>query len=173
MNEQIVTYVAGERARGVTDEAIRGALLAQGWKDENVSEVMTGILSTNQKREFSIGGLFEGRLSRWNYFVTSMIFLGCNILLLIVLGLGAFFFDEVFAYIMYATYIVTFPLGFSLSIRRIHDNDWSGWLVLVLLVPMLNFIFGLVLLFKKGTDGANTYGLPQTKRGFVNTLLNL
>ncbi len=44
--------------------------------------------------------------------------------------------------------------------RRLHDMEYSGWLSPLLFVPLLNFIFGLILLFKGGTEGKNKYGKP-------------
>ena len=50
-------------------------------------------------------------------------------------------------------------------IQRLHDLDASGWWVLIALLPIihpgfmiLGLPFGLVLLFAKGTEGANKYG---------------
>jgi len=60
---------------------------------------------------------------------------------------------------------------------RLHDIGRSGWLSLLLLVPIVNFIFMLVLLFVPGDDD-NDYGLkPFSSRGgaavasFVATLV--
>lgn len=57
--------------------------------------------------------------------------------------------------IIYATML---PVSVCLAIRRLHDLDRSGWFYLTSLVPVVNVILGLYLLFAKGTDGANQYG---------------
>ncbi len=36
-NEQLTQYIAAERARGVSDEALRAALLTSGWKEEDIN----------------------------------------------------------------------------------------------------------------------------------------
>jgi uncharacterized membrane protein YhaH (DUF805 family) len=41
-------------------------------------------------------------------------------------------------------------------IKRAHDMDWSGWTVLIGLIPLV----GLIFVFKRGSPGANRYGLP-------------
>lgn len=46
------------------------------------------------------------------------------------------------------------------NIRRTHDLDKSGWWNLLLLIPLINFIFILYLFVAKGTDGPNRFG-PQ------------
>lgn len=47
---------------------------------------------------------------------------------------------------------------FCLAIRRLHDLDRSGWWVLLSFVPIINFIFGLYLMFRKGVAGGNRFG---------------
>lgn len=42
--------------------------------------------------------------------------------------------------------------------RRLNDMGKSGWMGLLMLVPLVNFIFALWLLFGRGDDGANEYG---------------
>ncbi|MBQ7198976.1 MAG: DUF805 domain-containing protein, partial [Selenomonadaceae bacterium] len=46
----------------------------------------------------------------------------------------------------------------SLIIKRLHDLDKGGLWVLIMLIPIVDFFFGLYLLFAKGTDGYNQYG---------------
>ena len=48
--------------------------------------------------------------------------------------------------------------SFLPTIQRLHDFNTSGWLSLLTLVPFVNFIFFLVLLFIPGTDGRNRFG---------------
>ncbi len=47
----------------------------------------------------------------------------------------------------------------SYGVRRLHDFDKSGWWYLLSLVPLVNFVFALILLFAPGTAGANRYGV--------------
>jgi uncharacterized membrane protein YhaH (DUF805 family) len=47
-------------------------------------------------------------------------------------------------------------LGFMLTIQRCHDFNASGWLSLLMIVPLVNLIF----LFIPGTDGQNRFGAP-------------
>ncbi|WP_425918921.1 DUF805 domain-containing protein [Acinetobacter sp. TSRC1-2] len=48
-----------------------------------------------------------------------------------------------------------------ISIRRLHDMNRSGWLILLFLIPLLNIFMGLYLLLGSGTNGVNNYGLPR------------
>ena len=45
-----------------------------------------------------------------------------------------------------------------LGIRRCHDVNHSGWLILLLFIPVIGNIFSLYLLCAKGTAGPNSYG---------------
>lgn len=48
--------------------------------------------------------------------------------------------------------------GFAITVKRFHDLEMSGWHLLLMAVPLVNLYFGFLLLFKKGTLGANSYG---------------
>lgn len=55
--------------------------------------------------------------------------------------------------------------SFMLAIQRLHDFDSSGWLTLLLLVPLVNVIFGFILWFVPGTDGENRFGRKTPPNG--------
>lgn len=58
-------------------------------------------------------------------------------------------------------------------IRRFHDLGQSGWLAIFSLVPVINFIVFLILLFSKGDAGKNKYGYPVKKSAnVIDVLLN-
>lgn len=46
-------------------------------------------------------------------------------------------------------------------IRRLHDANRSGWLCLLLLVPLLQIVLMLYVLFASGSKGVNDYGAPR------------
>jgi uncharacterized membrane protein YhaH (DUF805 family) len=46
----------------------------------------------------------------------------------------------------------------AVAIRRLHDTDKSGWLLLLALIPLLGFIILLVFYIQEGTKGPNQYG---------------
>lgn len=48
------------------------------------------------------------------------------------------------------------------AIKRLHDINMSGWWYLIFLIPYINLIFGLYVLFADGTKGPNNYG-PDPK----------
>ena len=48
--------------------------------------------------------------------------------------------------------------GLSMSIRRLHDIDRTGWWVLIGLVPLIGAILLIVWACFRGTTGPNSYG---------------
>ena len=52
----------------------------------------------------------------------------------------------------------TFIPHLSVSVRRLHDIDRSGWFILVGLIPFVGWIFLLIWFCTEGTLGANRYG---------------
>lgn len=50
----------------------------------------------------------------------------------------------------------------AVSVRRLHDQDRSGWLLLLLLIPFLGWFALLVLFCLDGTRGNNRFG-PDPK----------
>ena len=59
-----------------------------------------------------------------------------------------------------AILIWSIPLFVSLYVRRLHDLNMSGLYALLILVPIVNLILLLYLLFAPGKDKKNMYGKP-------------
>ncbi len=58
-------------------------------------------------------------------------------------------------------YVFCLPLvilSYMNSIKRAHDLDKPGWIVIGFLIPVVDIILAIYLLFFKGTDGPNQYG---------------
>ena len=54
-------------------------------------------------------------------------------------------------------WVALMVIAFMLTIQRCHDFNVSGWLSLLMLIPLANLIF----LFIPGTDGPNRFGGPS------------
>lgn len=55
-------------------------------------------------------------------------------------------------------YIPIFAIAFIMAKRRLNDLNKSGWLSLLLVVPLVNLVFALYLLFWPGSTSSNNYG---------------
>ena len=60
----------------------------------------------------------------------------------------------------FVAYAAVTACTFIFIIKRLHDLDWTGWLSILSLIPILNLILGLILVFAPGTSGPNKYGPP-------------
>lgn len=59
--------------------------------------------------------------------------------------------------------LVVFYLYFYIVVvaRRLHDLNKSGWLMLLMLVPVVNILFIFYLLLARGTARHNRFGAPR------------
>jgi len=70
--------------------------------------------------------------------------------------------------------LLLFLFFFSVLTRRLHDLNKSGWLSLLVFVPLANVIMGIILLFKPGTHESNKFGAqPQGGKFIVKELFAL
>ena len=121
---------------------------------------------------------FEGRACRMEAIsfalVSTIIFLGLIILMLILMGLGSAASSNgsgsgIFGILSLLVGLLTLILGIILLVpgwgvgcRRLHDLNLSGWLQLLYIVPVINGFIGIVFFvmfyFIPGTEGDNQYG---------------
>jgi uncharacterized membrane protein YhaH (DUF805 family) len=107
----------------------------------------------------------RGRLGRVRYIGYSMgLMLVCSIVLGIAVAATASN-PALLAVIVIAGYAAMIIMSFLLTIQRAHDMNSSGWLALVILIPLVNMLFWFV----PGTDGENNYGKkpPPNTTGVV------
>lgn len=105
---------------------------------------------------------YDGRASRREYiirmFTISIIIYSIDILineflrssstLIVILG-----------FLLTIIAFISFLLYFMLSVRRLHDFNYSGWWQLLILLPLGRLLL-IVLACKKGTPTPNKYGEP-------------
>lgn len=54
------------------------------------------------------------------------------------------------------------------GVRRVHDHDKSGWLFLLSFVPLIGWIFFLIMTLTPGTKGENSYGYDPREGDFLS-----
>lgn len=108
-------------------------------------------------RAFSL----HGRIGRLRYLAWSMTLSAAALALLAFAGIG-FALSQVLGVILVGLIGLGFlVVGVQIGAQRLHDIGWSGWFLLLHLVPVVGSFFPLVMLLMPGKAGANRYGPPQ------------
>ncbi|MDE2561497.1 MAG: DUF805 domain-containing protein [Sphingomonadales bacterium] len=58
--------------------------------------------------------------------------------------------------------------SFAVAVRRLHDQNRTGWLMLLALIPFFGWFALLVLMLLDGSPGDNLYGPDPKGRGTVD-----
>lgn len=101
----------------------------------------------------------EGRMGRMRYLGSNALGLACGLGLWI--GLMAVAISLSKAALLWGGGLITLLLvlwSIRLTVLRLHDLNRSGWWALLQLVPGLNAVFSLVLVFWPGSPDENDYG---------------
>ena len=130
----------------------------------------------NQDNPLSSSGRF-GRLSYAAWIFLSSI-IAIIVLFILVLSTGIFNTNvseisglPLIAMLMFGVVYITFLyLSFVFTIRRLHDRNQSGWLSLLVIVPLINLFFMIYLFCAKGTTTTNSYGPPRMTQGWEKVL---
>ncbi len=105
--------------------------------------------ATQPVRVFSTAG----RIGRARYIAYGF---GLYLLSVFVGVLGARLFGDVGAVLASVAWVAMAVLGVMLTIQRCHDFNMTGWLALLIVVPLANLVFLIV----PGTAGPNRFGAP-------------
>jgi uncharacterized membrane protein YhaH (DUF805 family) len=128
----------------------------------NPYQTPTGQLQTEDDQAFGEVSFFNpsGRLNRLRYWAHGMTmaiaFYAVIIAGVLLMGQGSMF---VGGAILGVGYIAMLVFSFIIVIQRLHDLNKSGWMSLLMLVPLVNIYLMVLVIFFKGTPGRNDYGL--------------
>lgn len=114
---------------------------------------------TSEVGELNIWGV-EGRLGRMRYVAWSMVFMlaMAPVMLISMLALKASVLLGTL--LMASAGIVAMIIAIQISVKRLHDIGWSGWLLFISLIPVVGSIFQLLIFIMPGSPGNNRYGAP-------------
>jgi uncharacterized membrane protein YhaH (DUF805 family) len=70
-------------------------------------------------------------------------------------------------------YITMIVFIFILAKRRLNDLNHTGWLALIMLIPLVNILFGLYIIFAPGKPDHNRFGPPPTKNSILVKIAGL
>ena len=103
---------------------------------------------------------FSGRIGRMRLLAWSLI-LGLIASVVALLVLLAIKVSPTLAITFGATLTLVFVVvNLRINAQRLHDLNWSAWMLLLHLGPVANLVLTLALLLMPGTPGPNKYGLP-------------
>lgn len=104
---------------------------------------------------------FGGRSSRSEYWLFVLIYLIIYIIAMVidvwVLGVDPSSGFGILAGIVTLVHIIP---SIAVGVRRLHDTDRSGWWILIVFIPLIGWIWLIVLYCIAGTPGPNRFG-PQ------------
>ncbi len=125
------------------------------------ASLSTGNSGTYNPSLFSFGG----RIGRMRYLAYNF---GLNILLTIamipIIGISALTSGNMSAMsgisviLIGIIYIVALVVTIVYGKRRLNDLNRSGWFLLLLIIPLINLLLIIYMIFFSGTEGGNNYG---------------
>lgn len=102
----------------------------------------------------------QGRIGRVRYLawtlVSTLILMLAGFVCLLIMSVSLTMGGLLAALVAAAFICVSVQIG----VQRAHDVGWSGWVLLLNLVPFVSSIFPLVLMAMPGNAGPNQYGAP-------------
>ncbi|UUY08948.1 DUF805 domain-containing protein [Pseudomonas sp. J452] len=102
----------------------------------------------------------NGRIGRVRYLAWSAAIFFAALGLYLISALAMAISPIVGGILMAAIVIPAVVVSVQIGVQRLHDIGWSGWLLLVNLVPVVGGVFALIMLVVPGTAEANRYGPP-------------
>ena len=113
---------------------------------------------------------FSGRRKRLSYFMTWLVLLAIVLAIHFVLGAVAGASnprnpDAGMAVAEAIAALLSLPLAwpfYAVGAQRLHDMGYSGWFQLLTLIPLVNLILFLVMIFAPTQQTANKYGPVPT-----------
>ena len=108
---------------------------------------------------FSKYAEFDGRSRRSEYWYFQLF----NLIISTAITFAGLSVD--FEYLGSLYSLIVFIPSLSVTVRRLHDTDHSGWSMLIGLIPLVGWIILIVWLAKDGTPGQNAYGLNPKEEG--------
>lgn len=124
---------------------------------------------------------FNGRIRRMEYFLSFLVG-GVVFGIAFAFGIGTALFGASYGSgssfgigVLIGFIALIADIWFSLAqyVKRLHDTDKSGWLILLALIPVVNIGLALYMLFADGTVGPNRYGLDPKNRMPYNASINV
>lgn len=109
---------------------------------------------------------FSSRASRseyWLFFLTNLVIT----VVLSAISYGLLYDFEFFSKLaMCYSFAVLVP-GVAVCVRRLHDVGRSGWLFMLILIPVIGLVFLFLLMALKGSQDENDWGSPVAQESKI------
>jgi uncharacterized membrane protein YhaH (DUF805 family) len=106
---------------------------------------------------------FNGRARRKEYWIFFLISTVISIILAVIDSFAGTISEEAGLGLLSGIYALAVLIpGLSVTVRRLHDTDRSGWWILIGLIPIIGGIALLIFMVLDSTPGGNQYG-PNPK----------
>jgi uncharacterized membrane protein YhaH (DUF805 family) len=110
---------------------------------------------------------FSGRRNRKSYLYFLLAAIAVQIVISIIVGVGGAAGETVAIGLL----IVAVPIWIVLAVaalavgsQRCRDFGWTGWAMLLVLIPFIGAIFALAIIFIPGNQGENRYGVDPLQQ---------
>ncbi len=106
---------------------------------------------------------FSGRISRRIFWPALLATYCLNFALYFqLLGMTREELEGIGSFLLFLGAVVTLYVNLAISVKRLHDIGYTGFLAIAVAIPFLNLAFAVWAGIVPGTDGANRYGaLPD------------
>ena len=98
--------------------------------------------------------VFEGRASRREFWLWLLI----HFVITLAIAALSWTVADFFSVAAFVYGLATIVPHLAVGARRLHDHNKSGWLQLIVLVPLIGWIIVLILMVLPGDDGENKHG---------------
>ena len=128
---------------------------------------------------------FSGRIGRLRYLAygsgITLMLVGCYVMTVAIIGavgaLGAISPESglpvMLIVVMSLFYLATFFFSIMFGKRRLNDLNRNGWWILLFIIPVLNLLLAIYLIFFAGDKESNNYGSPPVENSLGVKILGL
>ena len=113
----------------------------------------------------------QGRIGRLRYLARTLVLMTAALLIAFVCAIIMSLSLTGGALLMAVTFAAFLVFNIQFGVRRLHDLGWSGWLLLLTILPYVGTIFFLLMVCIPGNKGPNSYGPPPPPNTRGTTLL--
>jgi uncharacterized membrane protein YhaH (DUF805 family) len=102
---------------------------------------------------------FRGRRNRKSYILATLLVVALMLVVWIIAGAVSYASNG--NALMIVAGLLTIPLAvmsWALGSQRCRDFGWTGWAILITLIPYVGWLFSIAIMFVPGTQGPNRYG---------------